>query len=161
MDEITIRESTAGDLRQAAELIVRMKRLNGEFDPLLKVVDDASDRAMKYLSNSLAQESHIVLVAVSGQKVAGVIRAEIRERLFYEPAKEGVITDFYILPEGRRKALGNRFLAEASKRLRQMGAEMIVAEFPAQNEIAVRFYSKSGFRALLNTFAKEDSAGGQ
>jgi ribosomal protein S18 acetylase RimI-like enzyme len=161
LDEITIRESRPEDLRQAAELIVRMKRLNGEFDPLLKVVADAGERAMKYLSDSIALESQIVLVAVRGEKVAGVIRAEIRDRLFYEPAKEGVITDFYILPENRRKALGNRFLAEASDRLRKMGAEMIVAEFPAQNEIAVRFYSKSGFRALLNTFAKEDSGRGQ
>jgi hypothetical protein len=35
-----------------------------------------------------------------------------------------------------------------------MGAEIMVADVPAQNEIANRFYVKRGFRALINQFAK-------
>jgi len=37
-----------------------------------------------------------------------------------------------------------------------MGAAIVLAEFPAQNQIAVGFYTKRGFRALVNTFAKAD-----
>jgi ribosomal protein S18 acetylase RimI-like enzyme len=156
MEELIVREVRGEDLEQAAELIVRMKRLNGEFDPLFKVVDDARERAIDYLRESMDAKDHIVIVAARGAKVVGVLRAEIRRRLFYEPAKEGHITDFYILPEARRKALGNDFLLEATKRLKQIGAEMIVAEFPAQNEIAGRFYGKRGFRALVNVYARKD-----
>lgn len=154
MEEFMIREARKEDIGQAAELIVRMKRLNGEFDPLFRVVDDAPERAARYLADSAAGKNNLVLVAVSGKKVLGVLRAVIEERLFYEPRRQGMITDFYILPEGRRRALGNGILEQASKKLRQMGAEMIVAEFPAQNEIAARFYGKRGFRPLVNIFAE-------
>lgn len=159
MDDLTIREAKPEDLEQAADLIVRMKRLNGEFDPLFRVVDDAHERAVNYLRESLRGEGKMLLVAASGNKVYAVLRAEIRERVFYVPSSEGDITDFYILPEARRRAIGRDMIKAASDRLKQMGAQMIVAEFPAQNEIAARFYVKRGFRALVNTFAKEEREG--
>ncbi len=156
MKEPAIREAEEGDLEEAADLIVRMKKLNGEFDPLFKVFDDAKARATKYLRASMGAENRLVLVAAKGPKVLGVLRAEVEERLFYQPSREGRITDFYILPEWRRRALGDDMLQHASERLKKMGAEMIVADFPARNEIASRFYTKRGFRPLVNTFARED-----
>jgi ribosomal protein S18 acetylase RimI-like enzyme len=153
MVETAIRAAKKEDIDRASELIFRMKRLNNEFDPLFTVVDDAPERAKAYLSRSLESKNIVVLVGTSGKKVVAVLRAEIRERLFYKPAMDGHITDFYILPEYRRRALGNRMLERASSTLRHMGAEMVTAEVPAQNEIAVRFYSKRGFRALNNIFA--------
>ena len=154
MERVVIGKAKAEDVKQAADLLVRMKKLNGEFDPLFKVVEDADARASRYLNESIASNNCLVLVAKIDKKVIGFLRAEVKERLFYEPRKEGIITDIYILPEGRRKSLGNDILSKASEKLKQMGAEMIVAEFPAQNEIAGRFYTKRGFRALVNTFAK-------
>lgn len=82
------------------------------------------------------------------------MRAEMRERMFYEPHHEGFITDFYILPEYRRKALGNEMIQQASAELKKMGAQIIVADVPAQNEIANRFYMKRGFRSLTNIVGK-------
>ncbi len=156
MEDIVIRQAMGEDLDQAADLIVRMKKLNGEFDPLLKVVEDAKERAGRYLGESIKKSDHLVLVATKGTKVLGVLRSILDERLFYQPTKEGRITDFYILPEWRRRNLGDEMLQKAAEKLKGMGAEMIVAEFPARNEIASRFYTKRGFRALVDTFAKED-----
>jgi ribosomal protein S18 acetylase RimI-like enzyme len=157
--EAVIREAGEEDLDQAADLVVRMKRLNGEFDPLFRVADDAKERAVRYLRESVGAQDHLVLVATRGPKVLGVLISEVKERVFYHPSKEGRITDFYILPEWRRRALGDDMLQQASERLKKMGAEMIVAEFPARNEIASSFYVKRGFRALVNTFAIEDEKG--
>ncbi len=157
MEGVTIREAKEEDLEQAADLVVRMKRLNGEFDPLFKVVDDAKERATRYLGESMQTAGRLVLVATEGPKVLGVLRAELMDRLFYEPSREGVITDFYVLPEWRRRALGDDMLQRASETLKKKGAEMIVADFPARNEIASKFYTKRGFRALVDTFAIEDT----
>jgi ribosomal protein S18 acetylase RimI-like enzyme len=152
---LAIREAKEGDIDQAADLVVRMKRLNGEFDPLFKVVEDAKARAVKYLSESSKAQGRLVLVATEGEKVIGVLRGELKERLFYQPSSEGMITDFYVLPEWRR--LGDDMLQLAEQRLREMGAVMIVADFPSRNEIASKFYTKRGFRALVDTFAIDDS----
>jgi len=152
--KMRIRRAKQDDLGAVTDLIVRTKRLNNEFDPLFAVVADARARAEKHVLASMGAADKLLLVAVDGQKVVGVLRAELRERLFYEPHEEGFITDFYILPEHRRKALGNEMIQRASAELKQMGAQIIVADVPARNEIANRFYSKRGFRSLTSLVGK-------
>jgi ribosomal protein S18 acetylase RimI-like enzyme len=151
---LQIRHARKNDLGAVADLIVRTKRLNNEFDPLFAVVPDAKTRAEGHVLTSIGAPDKLLLVAVEGQKVVGVLRAEMRERLFYEPHKEGFITDFYILPEYRRKALGNGMIQRASAELTKLGAQIIVADVPAQNEIANRFYAKRGFRSLTNILGR-------
>lgn len=149
-----IRRAKTEDLASVVDLIVRIKRLNNEFDPLFAVVPDAKARAEKYVQAAIDAPEKLLLVAAEGPKVVGVIRAEMRERMFYEPHREGFITDLYILPEYRRKALGNEIIQQASSELKKMGAQIIVADVPSQNEIANRFYVKRGFRSLTNLFGK-------
>ena len=154
MKPLQIRHAKQDELAAVADLIVRTKRLNNEFDPLFAVVPDAKQRAEKYAQSTSGESDKLLLVAVEGSKVVGVLRAEMRERIFYEPHREGLITDFYILPEHRRKALGNAMLDQASAELGKMGAQIIVADVPSQNEIANRFYAKRGFRAIASSFGK-------
>ena len=149
-----IRRATRDDLGAVADLIVRTKRLNNEFDPLFAVVPDARTRAEKHVIGSIESPDKLLLVAAEGSKVVGVLRAEMRERIFYEPHMEGFVTDFYILPEYRRKALGNEMIQKAANELKRMGAHIIVADVPAQNEIANKFYLKRGFRSLSNLVGK-------
>lgn len=152
VDSVKIQRATSADVEAAAELIVRMKRLNNEFDPLFTVVGDAKERAESYVADSLKSRDALLLVASSGKKTVGVLRAELRDRLFYVPSKSGHITDFYVLPEFRRKALGNEMLERASAELKKMGADIVTAEVPTQNDIAVRFYTKRGFRSFVQYF---------
>jgi ribosomal protein S18 acetylase RimI-like enzyme len=149
-----IRKARKEDMGELADLIVRTKKLNNEFDPLFAVVADVKARAEKYIATTIGAPDKLLLVAAEGPKVVGVLRAEMRERLFYEPHREGFITDFYILPEHRRKALGNDVILQASAELRKMGAQIIVADVPARNEIANNFYVKRGFRELSLHFGK-------
>lgn len=151
---VQIRRAKKADLQALADLIVRTKRLNNEFDPLFAVVEDAKTRAEKYVTATLGAPGSLLLVASDGARVVGVLRAEMRDRMFYEPHREGFITDFYILPEFRRKALGHEMLNQASAELKKMGAQIIVADVPSQNEIANRFYVKRGFRTLNSFFGK-------
>ena len=152
--EVQIRRARKEDLAALADLIVRTKRLNNEFDPLFAVVADSKVRAEKYIASTMGAQDKLLLAAAEGSKVVGVLRAELRDRVFYEPHEEGHITDFYILPEYRRKALGHEVLQQASSELKKMGAQIIVADVPARNEIANKFYMKRGFRSLTNQFGK-------
>lgn len=153
-DLMQIRHAKKDDLQAVTDLIVRTKRLNNEFDPLFAVVPDAKAVAEKCFQETIGAPDKLLLVAAEGPKVVGVLRAEMRERMFYEPHNEGFITDFYILPEYRRNALGHEILLQASAELTKMGAQIIVADVPTQNEIANRFYIKRGFRSLTNLFGK-------
>ncbi len=155
MEAIIIRKAQKDEIKDVSSLIVRMKRLNNEFDPLFTVAEKLDEKSESYVKESLSSPNVLLLVASKSKKVIGVLRAEVRHRYFYLPEAEGRITDFYILPEFRRKALGNEMIERASSELKKMGAEMITAEVPTLNEIAVRFYNKRGFRSLQQIFAKQ------
>jgi len=155
---IHLRPAREADLGAIVPLLLRLKRLNEEFDPLLRVREDAEAQAKEVLRAQLADPKAVVLVAEgSGAdrgKVVGFVRAVVRERPFYAPEFEGVIVDIYLLPLYRRRGAGEYLLAEVSAALKAKGAGVVTAEFPAQNEIAVRFYTKRGFRPVTSIHAR-------
>ncbi len=149
-----IREAGEDDVRGISELLVRLKKLNGEFDPMYKVVSNLIEKAESYTKEALGSNKDVVLVAEVEQKIVGTIKAVLKDRRFYEPASQGIIVDLYILPENRRGKLGEDLLNRIVDVLKQKGVEVVTAEFPTQNTLAENFYQKHGFRALVNTFAK-------
>ncbi len=155
---IHVRPAVAADVPALAALLVRLKRLNEEFDPLLKVRPDLEAQAGKVLESDLRNPKALVVVAEGTgpdrEKVLGVVRAAVRERPFYTPEVEGTILDIYLLPLYRRHGDGQRFLEAAIALLREKGAGIVTVEFPAQNEIAARFYQKCGFRPITAHHAR-------
>ena len=155
---IHLRPATAGDIPALVPLLVRLKRLNEEFDPLLRVRPDVDARAAEVLKRDVASAEALVLAAegtgADAGKIVGIVRALVRERPFYTPEKEGVIVDIYLLPLYRRRGVGEHILEETAARLKAMGAGIVTADFPVRNEIAVRFYAKSGFRAITALHAR-------
>jgi ribosomal protein S18 acetylase RimI-like enzyme len=156
---IHLRLAKEKDIPALVPLLVRLKRLNEEFDPLLKVRDDVAERAAEVLAADLKNPRSVVLAAegvgADKDKVVGVVRAQVRERHFYQPTQEGVILDIYLLPIYRRRGVGEYLLRETTEHLKQKGAGVVTAEFPTQNEIAVRFYAKRGFRPITALHARQ------
>lgn len=152
---VVIRQATKEDLESAVHLVVRLKRLNAEFDPMLEVAPDIEAATRKYLEDALNNPRSVFLVAVEGSKIVGILKGDVEDRIFYSPKYAGKIKEFYILPEYRRKGIGKRLMMEGIDQLRRKGAEVIMASFPALNEIAVSFYKKMNFRPIEYTFAKE------
>lgn len=153
--EYIIRIARKEDVDQISDLVLRLKKLNEEFDPLYTVRQEAPEIARKYVSDSLGKEDVITLVAESSGRVVGVVRAEIRSRIFYEPLIAGVITDLYVLPSYRRKGVGEALISSLAKILKSKGVTLVSAEFPPMNKIAVEFYTSLGFKPLLYVFFKE------
>jgi ribosomal protein S18 acetylase RimI-like enzyme len=155
---IHLRPAREADLPAIVPLLLRLKRLNEEFDPLLKVRDDAEAQARQVLKADLANPKAVVLAAegvgADRERVVGFVRALVRERPFYAPEHEGVILDIYLLPLYRRHGVGEFVLRETVTALKARGAGIVTAEFPAQNEIANRFYTKRGFRPITAVQAR-------
>lgn len=154
-EEYTIRSARKEDIEQISDLVLRLKKLNEEFDPLYTVRQEAPEIVRKYVAESLDRDDIILLVADSLGKIVGVVRVEIRSRIFYEPLIAGVITDLYVLPSYRRKGVGETLISSVIKILRSRGISLVSAEFPPMNKIAVEFYTNMGFKPLMYVFFKE------
>ncbi len=155
---IHLRPARDADVAALIPLLLRLKRLNEEFDPLLKVRDDSEQQARQILKSDISNPKAVVLAAegvgAEREKVVGFVRAHVRERPFYAPEQEGVILDIYLLPIYRRRGVGEFVLHEVANALKAKGAAIVTAEFPAQNEIAARFYTKRGFRPITAVQAR-------
>ncbi|MEM2237891.1 MAG: GNAT family N-acetyltransferase [Candidatus Caldarchaeum sp.] len=154
MGEIIFRKAEKRDIQSLVDLNIRLKRLNEEFDPLLRVRNDIAEKSKEYFETAMNSPNSLVVVAEDGGRVVGFIKADIRERIFYEPRMAGNIVEFYLLPEYRRKGVGAKLLDYAVKQLREK-ADIITAEFPSLNEIAVEFYTRHGYRGIVSIYARE------
>ncbi len=150
---LAIREAVAEDVPTIVDFVVRMLKLNEEFDPLLKVSSSAGAEAEQLIRSCLDDPKYLVLVALLDGRPAGALRAEMLSRRFYEPSVVGQIDDIYVMPEFRRREVGSMLLSKADEELHKRGAQMIMVEFPFQNYIASSFYAKEGFRALKGIHA--------
>ena len=156
---VHVRAATKDDMSALVPLLLRLKRLNEEFDPLLKVRADAEANATEILKKDLEDPAAVVLVTegVGADKgrVVGVIRARGRDRPFSAPEPEGAILDIYLLPLYRRRGVGEYLLDEVTTALKAKGAGLITAEFPLQNQIATAFYHKRGFRPTIGNYSRQ------
>ena len=153
--DIELRNARKEDIDSIIELVLRLKRLNEEFDPLLKVSNAARENIRQYIEEAIDSQRNVLIVAEQAGKIIGALKADIVDRIFYEPPKEGIIRELYVMPEHRRKGLGQRMIEQAIKQLRERGAGLITAEFPAQHKIAVAFYEQLGFRPITSIYARE------
>ncbi len=153
--EIKIRELKDTDVSVAAELMLRLKKLNGEFDSIFNVSDGAKTEAEQILREALKDKArHIAYVSERGGKVVGLIVINLIHRCYYEPEMEARIVDFYIMPEGRRTGAGKGLVDMAYKELKARNVKLITAEFPALNPIAMKFYKGLGFREIVGIYGK-------
>lgn len=150
IENIVIRNMSEQDIDQVTELIVRLKSLNEELDPHFKVVSNIYDVVKEYLVRSLKDDKVVILVAEDSYSklIAGVVRFELVDRLFYEPRVKAEITDLYIRPQYRRKRLGRMLIDKTFDEARKRGAGIVTVVYPAGNSIADSFYKSLSFLEL-------------
>lgn len=152
---VTIRKANKEDINMLVDFFSRMYKLNSEFDPLLMVPEDLEDRVNKVVEKSLENPNEILVVAEDQGKIVGAARVIIYDRIFYNPDKEAVIEEFYVHPSYRRQGVGKEIVSFIETELEKRGIQLIAANFPARNLIAVSFYKKMGFREIYCRFIKK------
>lgn len=158
MSEVVFREASEKDLDEIATLVARLKRLNEEFDPLLKVSENLEHVCREYMRKTIGSEDSLVIVAEHRGRIVGVLKAGYINRVFYDPPLEGQIQEFYVLPQYRRMGIGRKMFEHAIEKLKNK-VSFITVSFPSLNTIAVSFYEKLGFRPIFSVYAKETVKG--
>ena len=152
-EEISVRNAKAADVDQYLDLIMRMKRLNGEFDSLFKANEENLPKIKEFYKMAIEKtDRYITLVTECNGRMCGLLRADIRDRISYIPDKEVRIIDLYIMPEFRRKNVGQSMLKKLYQEMRELKIRVVSAEFPALNLIALNFYKKIGYREIGSVY---------
>ena len=154
-DKIVIRGLQSGDIETATDLLLRLKKLNGEFDSIFAVSEGAKKEATEKLESILKEkDKHMAFVADRAGKLTGIIVVNLIDRCYYLPEKEARIADFYVMPEFRRTGAGKMLISKTYEELKKRKIALITAEFPSQNLIALRFYKSLGYREIVGVYGK-------
>ena len=152
---VNIRLMEKKDIEVVMEQLLRLKHLNEEFDPLLKVSigneKEISEKLTKIIEN---KDDHINLVAEEGNKVIGMIMSDIVFRIYYDPKYEARIREFYVMPEFRSKGIGMKLIGKLKEIAAQRNIKMVTAEFPSLNLLASNFYKSIDFKELIKIYSK-------
>ncbi len=152
---VNIRLMEKKDIEVVMEQLLRLKHLNEEFDPLLKVSigneKEISEKLTKIIED---KDDHINLVAEEGNKVIGMIMSDIVFRIYYDPKYEARIREFYVMPEFRSKGIGMKLIGKLKEIAAQRNIKMVTAEFPSLNLLASNFYKSIDFKELIKIYSK-------
>lgn len=153
--EVVIRELKENDVDSASDLLLRLKKLNGEFDSIFNVAEGAAKEAAENLRSMIREkDTHLAYIAEKDSKVIGIIAVNLVHRCYYEPEVEARIVEFYVMPASRRTGAGKLLVDRAYEELRKKGIKLVTAEFPALNPIALNFYKDLGFREIVGVYGK-------
>jgi ribosomal protein S18 acetylase RimI-like enzyme len=155
MMKVNVRDLKQEDVKDASNLIIRLKKFNSEHDPLFSISEDIEKNVTEYLSNAIKLEDRDVLVADYDGKIVGVIMGEILDRPFYQPAKELRVTEIYLLPEYRKTGLGKKLLDTLIEKEKEKSCRVLTVEFPTENLLAHKFYTSQGMRSVISIYGKK------
>jgi ribosomal protein S18 acetylase RimI-like enzyme len=155
MVKIDIRDLKVEDVREAANLVIRLKKFNSEHDPLFNLSEKLEENVNSYLNSAIKLETRDVLVADHDGKIVGLIMADIMDRLFYVPKRELRITEIYLLPEYRKMGLGKKLIDALIDKEKGKGCEVLTVEFPTENLVAHKFYTGQGMRSIISVYGKK------
>ena len=152
---VNIRLMEKKDVEMVMEQLLRLKHLNEEFDPLLKVSEgnekEISEKIIRIIED---KDNHINLVAEEGNRVIGMITSDIIFRIYYDPKYEARIREFYVMPEFRAKGIGMKLIRKLKEVAAQRNIKMVSAEFPSLNLLASKFYESIDFKELIKIYSK-------
>lgn len=156
MEDYEIRKARTEDVESIVEMVRRLKMLNGEFDRHFSVRDDFKSEITKYLKNCIEdRENFVIEVAEQNSRIIGVLKIDIHRRIYYKPEVEARITEFYIMPEFRRKNVGKDLMNTAIEVLKSMKVEILTTEFPTLNLIAMNFAKDNGFKEMISILVRD------
>ncbi len=152
---VNIRLMGKKDINAVMDELLRLKRLNSEFDFALKVSSGNESEIINKLNTMIDdKENHIILVAEDNDKIVGILISDIIFRIYYDPKYEVRIREFYVMPEYRGKDIGKALINKLSEIAQKKDIKMITAEFPSLNVIAINFYKIMGFKELIKIYSK-------
>jgi ribosomal protein S18 acetylase RimI-like enzyme len=133
---IIVRRATERDVDLVAPL----------FDAYRQFYDQAADinRARSFLSERLAREESIVLVAVKADSVVGFTQL-YPSFSSTSAARTCILNDLYVAPEHRRSGVARLLLNEAARFARTVGAIELSLSTAHSNTAAQKLYESLGW----------------
>ncbi len=138
-------------------LWLEFMRYSENIDPIFTPRDGALEVfEKKYLRPVMKDNNSLVLVALDGEKVVGYSYSLINDPSDLEKFRQvGVIHDFFITADYRRRGIGEKIYNEILKWFKSRDIDRIELQVIAKNEAACSFWRKHGYGDFEHTWYRQ------
>lgn len=148
MIEIKIQKATIENLRDIQNLNLKLfEKEYKEYDKLLNCNWTFSEEGTQYFKDKILQKNNCSLVAVEKDKVVGYLVGGVTKGETYRNLpKMAELEDTFVLEEYRNLGIGTKLYEEFVKWCKSNGVKIITVQATAENNKAINFYRKNGFK---------------
>ncbi|MFC6149782.1 MULTISPECIES: GNAT family N-acetyltransferase [Mumia] len=145
---LEIREAHPDDARELIELwsLCVAEGLSAETDPLsVGWVVPTEDESRAALADISRRTSQRLCVAVSGEQIVGVMKADLAAATPLHLRSVVVVSELHVHPRHRRRGVAWSLMSIAADWADQVGSAVVYAWAPAPSRDAHRFLTRIGF----------------
>lgn len=118
-----------------------------EYDKLLNCNWTLSKEGEEYYKGRISKDDECAFIAVEGKKVIGYLVGSLTEGEDYRNLpKVAELDNTFVLKEYRKLGVGTKLHQEFIKWCKSKKVEIIKVQATAQNDKAINFYRKNGFK---------------
>ncbi len=152
----TIRKARTKDVKELAKLYFQFWQLHFKFDPLLKPARSYSPAvAKKDALKDIRKKNRYIFIAAINEKVLGFIELRINKNdQFFKARKYGYINAAFVAKEARKQGITKALTKTAIKFFQKNKLSYVKTNVYVKNEIAMRAWTKLGFKPLSEDLIK-------
>lgn len=146
--EPIIRKANLDDLKAIQGLSIKLfKKEYEEYDSTLNIKWPTGEEGTNSFSGSISKDNHFAAVAeLDGAIVGYLVGGEGKDYSYRKPSRMAELGSMFVLEEHRSKGVGEKLVSMFLEWCKENGYEHIKVESTAQNEKAITFYRKMGFK---------------
>ena len=146
--KIKIREANVKDLKDVANLQMKLLKYERKFDNKIKVGTTTSNT--KYLKyNMLKKNKGKIFIALDENRIIGYCDGWIEKITHYTFNKRGYVIDCFVLKKYRGESVGSRLLKELIKWFKSKNVKYVIIDVYSKNKKAYKLWKNLGFKEII------------
>ena len=144
---IEVRKATAADAAAIIELNEQLFTVDSTFDRPLNFGYPTSEAGIEYFRRRVSAHDGVAFVAQSESRIVGYLVGALSQAAPYRRLKLlGELENMFVIPDMRGQGVGKSLVDAFAAWCRQAGVERIQVVASADNERAIAFYLREGFK---------------
>lgn len=144
---IIVRRAQPKDLTAIVALRLALLREESGNPLFARPHPDAARRALRLTRAELAAPGQVLLVAIRGREITGILRCRaVRRTPLIADARQAVVTTVYVLPAERRKGVLRALLGAADRWCRRQRLSGLRLQCALTNDVGQKAWEALGFR---------------